>query len=150
MSQKKKHCENCNIKIRLDKLRKCTQCRIQGCKYCIIDHEEIWVCGKCRPEIPIVLIAEVLEQIEEETETYDFNWIERKFWRMELKRDIWRRDRGCVFCCKRLSYRKATIDHLIPQSKGGENTLDNLVVACVDCNSEKKDKLPLEFILTRK
>jgi len=33
-----------------------------------------------------------------------------------------------------------TIDHIIPISKGGENTLDNIVPACLPCNNEKRAK----------
>lgn len=32
-------------------------------------------------------------------------------------------------------------DHVIPESKGGPTTLDNLVTACIDCNLGKSDKL---------
>lgn len=31
-------------------------------------------------------------------------------------------------------------DHVIPQSKGGATTLENLVTACMDCNLGKSDK----------
>lgn len=34
-----------------------------------------------------------------------------------------------------------TIDHFIPISKGGENTLENVVSACMNCNNKKKAKL---------
>ena len=32
------------------------------------------------------------------------------------------------------------VDHVYPKSKGGEDTLDNLVAACRRCNILKKDK----------
>ena len=32
-----------------------------------------------------------------------------------------------------------TLDHVIPQSKGGPNTWNNLVTACKSCNGEKAD-----------
>jgi len=32
----------------------------------------------------------------------------------------------------------ATIDHIIPQSKGGATTLDNTLLACRSCNCRKK------------
>ena len=32
------------------------------------------------------------------------------------------------------------IDHIIPRIKGGENTLDNVTVACRRCNRSKKDR----------
>jgi hypothetical protein len=33
------------------------------------------------------------------------------------------------------------VDHVYPKSKGGEDTLENLVTACVDCNLGKSDML---------
>lgn len=38
------------------------------------------------------------------------------------------------------------LDHVVPVSKGGENTEDNLVVACAACNLSKRDKTPEEWI----
>ena len=32
------------------------------------------------------------------------------------------------------------IDHIIPRIKGGENTLENVTVACRRCNRSKKDR----------
>ena len=37
-----------------------------------------------------------------------------------------------------------TIDHVLPQSRGGENTWWNLVGACQPCNSYKADRTPEE------
>lgn len=34
-----------------------------------------------------------------------------------------------------------TRDHIIPLSKGGPNTLDNLQTMCVRCNGKKADKI---------
>lgn len=53
---------------------------------------------------------------------------------MIYKRD----DNKCQYCG---STRHLTIDHIIPKSKGGEDTWDNLVVACNTCNTKKGDKL---------
>lgn len=35
-----------------------------------------------------------------------------------------------------------TIDHVIPRSKGGGNTADNLQTLCAPCNFQKADTLP--------
>lgn len=53
---------------------------------------------------------------------------------MIYKRD----DHKCQYCG---STRDLTIDHVIPRSKGGKDTWDNLVAACVVCNTKKGDKL---------
>lgn len=37
---------------------------------------------------------------------------------------------------------KATIDHVIPKSKGGKNTMDNFVLSCPECNQRKADTDP--------
>jgi hypothetical protein len=37
-----------------------------------------------------------------------------------------------------------TKDHIIPKSRGGKNVLSNYQVMCVNCNTEKGDKLPTE------
>lgn len=38
-----------------------------------------------------------------------------------------------------------TIDHVLPLCKGGGNTLNNLVIACLKCNQEKRNKSIEEF-----
>ena len=52
---------------------------------------------------------------------------------------IYKRDgHKCQYCG---STRELTIDHIIPRSRGGEDTWENLVVACMPCNMRKGNKL---------
>lgn len=44
----------------------------------------------------------------------------------------------CRYCQKQT---KLTVDHVIPLSKGGEHTKENVVPACQSCNSKKRDRL---------
>lgn len=37
-----------------------------------------------------------------------------------------------------------TLDHVIPESRGGQNTWDNLVAACAPCNGRKSNRTPAE------
>ena len=61
------------------------------------------------------------------------------------KRSLWARDDGqCQYCQKRLNYSSSTIDHVRPQSRGGDHSWSNLVIACVKCNQIKGNSLPLE------
>lgn len=47
----------------------------------------------------------------------------------------------CVYCGKRGD----TIDHVLPQSKGGPTSYENCVAACRKCNSKKDDLLLSEI-----
>ena len=41
----------------------------------------------------------------------------------------------CCFCKVSLSYGEATIEHLIPKSKGGPDHWTNFGISCYDCNN---------------
>jgi 5-methylcytosine-specific restriction endonuclease McrA len=47
----------------------------------------------------------------------------------------------CPYCGNKTK----EIDHVIPLSKSGQHSLDNLQMLCLDCNRSKGDKLPEEF-----
>tara|TARA_Y100001937_G_scaffold123596_1_gene186716 strand:- start:687 stop:1226 length:540 start_codon:yes stop_codon:yes gene_type:complete len=57
---------------------------------------------------------------------------------------ITRDDNTCQYCGKEFPSNKLTLDHLIPKSKGGKNTWENLVTACKKCNQKKGDRTPEE------
>ena len=47
------------------------------------------------------------------------------------------RDGGrCQYC----GGKAESIDHVIPRSRGGEHTWENVVAACERCNSSKRDR----------
>jgi len=48
----------------------------------------------------------------------------------------------CFYCDDVLDIQEATVDHVIPQSKGGTNDLDNLVVCCKYANHAFRDYSP--------
>ncbi len=59
------------------------------------------------------------------------------------KKNILLRDNyTCQYCGTRKP--PLTIDHIIPKSRGGKDTWDNLVTACVKCNAKKGDRTPEE------
>lgn len=43
----------------------------------------------------------------------------------------------CIYCKRKLTLENATTDHIIPISKGGNNSQVNLVVVCSDCNGDR-------------
>ena len=43
----------------------------------------------------------------------------------------------CRYCQKQLTRLTATLDHVKPIAEGGDNSLENLVTACLDCNAKR-------------
>lgn len=64
---------------------------------------------------------------------------------MLTKENILRRDDyTCQYCGDELSSSSGTLDHVLPQSRGGPHTWLNLVSCCQKCNCRKADKTPAE------
>lgn len=58
------------------------------------------------------------------------------------RREVLRRDHySCQYCG---STRQLTLDHVLPRSKGGQHTWDNVVAACERCNARKGDRTPAQ------
>lgn len=53
------------------------------------------------------------------------------------KRRMLKKDPFCFYCRCDLSGETATVDHVIPLSRGGSNRADNLKLACKGCNQDK-------------
>ncbi len=55
------------------------------------------------------------------------------------RRTVFARDGGrCQYCDQAAE----NLDHVVPRSKGGPHTWENVVAACRRCNSRKEDRLP--------
>ncbi|PID59573.1 MAG: HNH endonuclease [Ignavibacteriae bacterium] len=57
------------------------------------------------------------------------------------RKNILRRDNHkCAYCGR--GHLPFTIDHIIPRAKGGKDTWENLVTACLPCNNKKGNRTP--------
>ena len=57
------------------------------------------------------------------------------------RRAVFARDRWtCQYCGHERA--NLTVDHVIPRSKGGDSTWENIVTCCAPCNRRKGDRLP--------
>jgi len=59
------------------------------------------------------------------------------------KKAIVERARGCCEYCRsqaRFAMQPFSVEHIIPQSQGGQNKLDNLALSCQGCNNHKYTK----------
>lgn len=67
----------------------------------------------------------------------------RRVWQL-MRQVVFARDGWtCVYCDTRTG--SLTCDHVIPVSRGGSSTLDNLVTACLACNLAKATNTPEEW-----
>ena len=54
----------------------------------------------------------------------------------------------CYYCGASIDEYSRTVDHLIPESRGGIRAKANIVPSCGDCNRLKANQTPEEFKLT--
>ncbi len=61
------------------------------------------------------------------------------------RKNILLRDRNmCQFCGRVFPSSELTLDHVVPRSRGGRSTWENLVACCYRCNNGKGDRTPEE------
>jgi 5-methylcytosine-specific restriction endonuclease McrA len=64
------------------------------------------------------------------------------------RENVFYRDRfQCQYCAQTFVRSELTLDHVIPRSKGGTTSWDNVVSCCKSCNNKKGDKLPQHFAM---
>lgn len=70
---------------------------------------------------------------------------------MKFSRDnVFLRDKYmCQYCS---SKKELTLDHVMPRSRGGKTTFENIVTSCMPCNTGKANRTPEEagLLLKRK
>jgi 5-methylcytosine-specific restriction endonuclease McrA len=61
------------------------------------------------------------------------------------RKNILLRDRNtCQFCGNSFPAAELTLDHVMPRSRGGRSSWENLVACCYSCNNSKGDRTPEE------
>lgn len=112
--------------------------------YSIYDFEDWCEVSKLRETGRYIHTPDLAIRIPEVIILRSFNGFFRKEVRFS-RRNIFERDKNtCQYCAKKLPKSELTIDHVIPQSKGGRDTWQNLVLACVRCNVHKANRTPGE------
>ena len=119
-------------------------------------YEPINVCTVRRAAVLILKNrAEILEKgdwaLHSESLTLDRPVVIRLLTYVRIPRDAHRRKitRRAVFArdrwtCQYCGHERGnlTVDHVIPRSKGGPSTWENIVTCCAPCNRRKGDRLP--------
>ncbi len=61
------------------------------------------------------------------------------------RRNIFARDGNrCQYCGKRFPTSELSLDHVVPRSRGGDTSWENIVCSCVRCNVRKGGRTPQE------
>lgn len=64
-----------------------------------------------------------------------------------LRQSIHAREGGkCFYCLRRIPGRMKCLDHVIPRVQFGRNSYRNLVSACMECNSAKKEHSAADYL----
>lgn len=95
-----------------------------------VEYTDIWVhSAKKAFQIPSVIVL--------------FRYIDEKLFSLPCTRKnvLTRDENQCQYCGIHFREAELTIDHVIPRSKGGSNTWDNVVTACKSCNQRKSNFL---------
>jgi len=59
--------------------------------------------------------------------------------------NIYSRDNNtCQYCGKKLPRKLLNLDHVVPRSRGGKSTWENVVCSCLKCNRKKGGRTPKE------
>jgi len=102
--------------------------------------------------------VEVLEEHDEEIHSVSFSMkipsVLRMLVPVRLRRrapvkftrlNIFTRDRfTCQYCVESFESEELTFDHVVPVSQGGKKSWENIVTACVSCNSKKEGRTPAQ------
>jgi len=62
-----------------------------------------------------------------------------------LRYQVLTRDRRCLLCGATAKDKALHVDHIVPRSRGGSNSLDNLHTLCFECNGGKSNKDTTDF-----
>ena len=78
----------------------------------------------------------------------EYRRIPRQMRAISRKNILVRDQHTCQYCSQHFGPGELTLDHVIPRSRGGKNTWENLVACCLRCNNRKGDRLPGEASMT--
>ena len=62
-----------------------------------------------------------------------------QWWKRRLAKGV------CHYCGRNVAPKELTMDHIVPISRGGKTTKGNVVTSCKECNTAKRQLLPMEW-----
>lgn len=113
----------------------------EGTPYRVLIPSEIAMCQEFRATRTEAVAPAVVVVDEGELDYYNIR---------ENRQKVYERDGyKCTYCGKQLAVSTATLDHIQPVEKRGDNSFGNLTTACLQCNSEKNRRAVGDFLAER-
>ncbi len=75
---------------------------------------------------------------------HHYDRVPRQTLRFNRRNLFARDDHRCQYCGRNLPLSQMSIDHVIPRSRGGETSWENVVCCCIACNTRKGGRTPHE------
>ncbi len=79
----------------------------------------------------------------------DFTGVDKEHMTEDFKRGVLKileeQDYKCLYCGRDVS-EDYSLDHRIPLSRGGKNTVENIDIVCKDCNTKKSTRTKKEYL----
>ena len=102
------------------------------CDVPVQPHDEYIVTPQMRVKVPRVVLLRYFDRLPRQ---------EVRF----TRKNIYFRDKNrCQYCGRRFTTRELNLDHVVPLSRGGRTSWDNVVCCCFACNHRKGNRLPHE------
>jgi 5-methylcytosine-specific restriction endonuclease McrA len=86
----------------------------------------------CRIAIPDVIILKIFDRLPSG---------DVKFTRRNIYKHY---SNVCCYCGKKFDTKELNLDHVMPKSRGGKTSWENIVLSCIPCNTNKANKTPHE------
>lgn len=74
----------------------------------------------------------------------EFSRVPRAVLRLSRRHVYMRDEYTCQYCGRRPGVKELNLDHVLPRSRGGRSTWENLVTSCRQCNLKKGRSMPEE------
>jgi 5-methylcytosine-specific restriction endonuclease McrA len=116
------------------------QVRAVGADYVTYDFED-WRDIPVQPRDPAIVTPNRKILVPQVVQLLRFEKVPRQ--EVKFSRgNIYLRDHNrCQYCGRKFSTSELSLDHIIPISRGGKSSWENIVCACLPCNVKKGNKL---------
>lgn len=111
--------------------------------YSTCDWED-WVDVPPQPQDEFIVTPTVRIRVPRVVLLIDFEGVPRHEVRFTRKNIFYRDRNKCQYCGHRFATRDLNLDHVVPLSRGGKSTWENVVCCCIPCNSRKGGRTPEE------